>query len=172
MTTQKQLQANRANAEKSTGPTSFEGRARSALNAVTHGLTARVVPTIPGEDPLLYHKLHHELMVEYDPQTALQAELVSQLAGILWRIRRVPIFEAAILMSVQAELGRLRWPKPEDEAQGIIQGSLMCGMALIEDAKTSDALGKLTRYERSLVNSLKKTLQMLEDSGCTATPRH
>ena len=48
----------------------------------------------------------------------------------------------------------------------------MCGMALIEDAKTSDALGKLTRYERSLVNSLKKTLQMLEDSGCTATPRH
>jgi hypothetical protein len=32
-------------------------------------------------------------------------------------------------------------------------------LALIEDAKTSDALGKLTRYETSLINSLKKILK-------------
>jgi len=37
------IRANRKNAKKSTGPRSGEGKARSALNALTHGITARVV---------------------------------------------------------------------------------------------------------------------------------
>jgi len=36
-------------------------------------------------------------MEEHDPQSALECELVVRLAGILWRLRRVPFFEAAIL---------------------------------------------------------------------------
>ena len=38
-----------------------------------------------------------DLMDAYDPQSALECELVERLAGILWRLRRVPFFEAAIL---------------------------------------------------------------------------
>ena len=47
--------ANRANAQKSTGPKTAEGKARSRLNAVTHGLCA-VVIEIPGEDRELLEK--------------------------------------------------------------------------------------------------------------------
>ena len=41
MVSQRQLEANRANAKRSTGPKSASGKARSRLNAVTHGLTSR-----------------------------------------------------------------------------------------------------------------------------------
>ena len=47
--------ANRANAQKSTGPKTAEGKARSRLNALTHGLCA-VVIEIPGEDRELLEK--------------------------------------------------------------------------------------------------------------------
>jgi hypothetical protein len=43
MTTFKQIEANRRNARRSTGPTSQEGKLRSRQNAVRHGLTAETV---------------------------------------------------------------------------------------------------------------------------------
>ena len=50
MATDKQLQANRRNAKKSTGPRSPEGKARSRLNSRKHGLTAKML-IIVGERP-------------------------------------------------------------------------------------------------------------------------
>ena len=43
-------------------------------------------------------------MDEYDPQSALVYVLVEQLAGILWCLRRVPLFEAAILEARRGEV--------------------------------------------------------------------
>src|SRR6476661_2979980 len=50
MPTQAQLNANRLNAQKSTGPTSPEGKAASSLNALKSGIDAWS-HIIPGEDP-------------------------------------------------------------------------------------------------------------------------
>ena len=107
MTSDKQLHANRANATKSTGPRSQAGKARSRLNSRKHGLTAKML-IIVGEDADDFDELRAELMDEYDPQSALECELVERLAGILWRLRRVPFFEAAIFDARHGQVSRAR----------------------------------------------------------------
>jgi len=73
---------------------------------------------------------------EHDPQSALEAELAERLAGILWRLRRVPFFEAAILGPRRDEL----------IGNGFGYGP---------------GLEKLARHEATLMNAFTKTLQML-----------
>jgi hypothetical protein len=96
MPSNKQLEANRANAKNSTGPRSRAGKARSRLNSRKHGLTAKTLITV-GECADDFDQLRAELIDEHEPQSSLECELVERLAGILWRLRRVPFFEAAIL---------------------------------------------------------------------------
>jgi hypothetical protein len=50
MSSQQRLEANRANAKRSTGPKIELGKARSKMNAVRHGLSAQAI-VIEGEDP-------------------------------------------------------------------------------------------------------------------------
>lgn len=50
MTSQRKIEANRRNASRSTGPRSAEGKARSRLNAVSHGLSAQLSSVIGAED--------------------------------------------------------------------------------------------------------------------------
>jgi hypothetical protein len=165
MASTKQLEANRANAKKSTGPRSQTGKARSRLNSRKHGLTAKTL-IIVGERSDDFDQLRAELMNEHDPQSALEAELVERLAGILWRLRRVPLFEAAILTACHAEVcDRLtNWEAlrevPEEEVANW-RAAVRLGEALIEDARCHDALGKLARYETTLMNAFTKTLQTL-----------
>ena len=106
MPSNKQLEANRANAKNSTGPRTPGGKARSRLNSRKHGLTAKTL-IIVGENADDFDQLRAELMDDHDPQSALECELVERLAGILWRLRRVPFFEAAIMDARQAT----RWWK-------------------------------------------------------------
>lgn len=68
-----------------------------------HGLTAKMI-VIAGEDANQFEKLRADLIDEHDRQSALECELVERLAGILWRLRRVPFFEAAIIDARQAQV--------------------------------------------------------------------
>ena len=86
------------------GPRSQEGKAQSRLNSRKHGLTATMLVT-GYEDARQFEELRDELIAEHDPQSALECELVERLAGIIWRQRRAPVFEAAILDACQAEAG-------------------------------------------------------------------
>jgi hypothetical protein len=158
MSTLNQFSANRANARKSTGPKTLSGKVRSSMNACKHGLTARTV-VIGKEDPVEFDALRQALEEEFEPRSMMERELVERLAGIVWRLRRMPQFEAAL---IEARCDQARCGAFSSDMQKRLHGAGgATGVALIEDSKHQDALGKLSRHEAALMNAFTKTLQML-----------
>jgi hypothetical protein len=101
MTSFRQIEANRRNARKSTGPTTEEGKQRSRCNAVRHGLTAEtVIGTL--EDAEDYKAFEAAIIADYDAQSAVERELVLRLASLLWRLRRATTMETG-LFEIQAD---------------------------------------------------------------------
>ena len=88
MISQKKLEANRRNAQKSTGPKTAEGKAISSQNGLTHGLTSRKCPILPGENEEEYRELQDALTRDLKPRGAMQRELVEDLVQTRWKIRR------------------------------------------------------------------------------------
>ena len=101
MTSYRQIEANRRNALKSTGPKTEAGKQASRCNAVRHGLTAE---TVIGalEDAEDYKAFEAAITADYDAQSAVERELVLRLASLLWRLRRATTIETG-LFEIQAE---------------------------------------------------------------------
>jgi len=101
MTTYRQIEANRRNAQRSTGPRTEAGKHSSRCNAVRHGLTAG---TVIGalEDAEDYKAFEAAIIADYDAQSAVERELVLWLASILWRLRRATTMETG-LFEIQAQ---------------------------------------------------------------------
>ena len=89
ISTYKQRAANRANAQKSTGPKSKSGKSVSRANAYQHGLTAKQI-VVPGETPEQFEKLREGLVADFAPGTTIEFELIDHLAALLLRRRRPP----------------------------------------------------------------------------------
>jgi hypothetical protein len=98
----KQIEANRANARRSTGPRSEDGKSRSSKNALQHGLKSREI-VIWGENPDQFEVLRAGLEADFRPTSIIECELIDRLAGLLWRLRRIPALEAALIDPVQKE---------------------------------------------------------------------
>jgi hypothetical protein len=101
MTSYRQINANRRNAFKSTGPKTEAGKQVSRCNAVRHGLTAE---TVIGalEDAEDYKGFEAAITADYDAQSAVERELVLRLASLLWRLRRATTIETG-LFEIQAD---------------------------------------------------------------------
>jgi hypothetical protein len=109
MSSLKQIEANRRNALKSTGPRTESGKQQSRRNAVRHGLTAQTVIT-ELEDAADYQQFELSIVADYPPHSATQHELVVRLASVLWRLRRSTLIETG-LFEMQGELYRNRAPR-------------------------------------------------------------
>jgi hypothetical protein len=79
MVSQARIDANRRNAQKSTGPRSAEGKERVRFNALKHGVTAQT-PVLPGEDPAQFHELVDAFTASLQPQNPLEYILVDRMA--------------------------------------------------------------------------------------------
>ena len=104
MSSLKQIEANRRNALKSTGPTTPEGKRHSRCNAVRHGLTAETVIAAL-EDSEDYEAFEAAVISDYDAESAVERELVLRLASVLWRLRRATGIETALFESVSDQNG-------------------------------------------------------------------
>lgn len=98
MTSNLQIEANRRNAALSTGPATAAGKAASARNALTHGLTTQS-PILPGEseEEFLAHRDFYRGAYASPLASLDTLAKVDELAAIQCRLRRVPGYEAALL---------------------------------------------------------------------------
>ncbi|MFN7995070.1 MAG: hypothetical protein U0Q18_15795 [Bryobacteraceae bacterium] len=96
MATQKQIEANRRNAQKSTGPRTPEGKAISSLNAITHGFSARTI-VLPHEDAGDFRALCDELEAEWRPEGPTEKFCVTLLANAQWKLARAEYLESRVL---------------------------------------------------------------------------
>ena len=85
--------ANRANAQKSTGPRTPEGKARSSRNGTTHGIFCRDL-VLPGEDLRLFRIIREGFIDRIRPQDFLELALVDRIAQAQWRLNRCQAAES------------------------------------------------------------------------------
>ena len=95
MASDKQIKANKRNAQKSTGPRTQGGKATSRLNSLKHGLLSREV-LLPGEDASALEELREHLRAELQPVGELEGLLVERITASFWRLRRLGRVEAGI----------------------------------------------------------------------------
>jgi hypothetical protein len=96
---EKQHQANRENAQHSTGPTSQEGRDAIRYNAITFGLRTRAT-VLQTENVADYYRLFNELAAEWKPQTRTEWCHVETMVTSLWLLARVARSEQRIYTEV------------------------------------------------------------------------
>jgi len=95
MATEKQIEANRLNAQKSTGPSSVEGKAASRLNALKTGIDAEMI-NISREHPDDLGALAQRFHDQYQPITPTECSLVDSLSMAEWMLRRFRKLEAQL----------------------------------------------------------------------------
>ena len=91
MATEAQIKANQENAKKSTGPLTDEGKQRSSMNAMTHGIFS-TIPLLPGENLEQFKLLEEEIIKAYQPTDAMECLLVQRV--YLTCMRQIRLREA------------------------------------------------------------------------------
>jgi hypothetical protein len=161
MTSEKQLQANRRNAQKSTGPNTSEGKAAVRHNALKHGLLAEDV-LLPREDRDELRELGERLVAELQPEGELEELLVEQIVAARWRLRRIRRVEAGVfdyeLTSYESDSAASSPYAPQQH----YSETTKLGLSFIRDANGANALSKLSRYEIPLERSLYRALHELQ----------
>ena len=95
---QAKLDANRANAQHSTGPRTDEGKARSSQNRLTHGFASAHL-IVSDDERELFDALHEGLRTELRPTGCLEQTLFAQLLHAAWNLHRIKKMEADLFAS-------------------------------------------------------------------------
>jgi hypothetical protein len=200
VSTPQQNEANRRNSQRSTGPKTPEGKARAAKNALTHGLLSRGV-LLPDEDPEAFAELGKCLREDLNPVGELERFLVHRITGFVWRLLRLENIEAGIFAWNRADLimkrvdqkvyqdqrALLKDPGETPQLKAMFESArsvhdfhegaketdlATIGEVFIQDARKTNALAKLSRYETSIERSLYKTYHELERHQASRRREH
>jgi len=155
MATAAQVEANRSNAQKSTGPRTPEGKETAAQNALKHGLFARE-GVIRGEDEEEFEEHRERLLGQLNPVGPLEEILAARIVDLAWRLQRA--------VQDQSEAFAALYDRQTAEAEGPQEPAERAGMIgrmILEDFSRSAVLERLLRYERRIESSLYRTLNQL-----------
>jgi hypothetical protein len=153
MISDKQLQANRNNAQKSTGPRTKEGRNRSRLNALRHGLTGQVT-TMTDEDRAAHDQFCQALIHSLAPEGAMETQLAQSIATVSWRLNRASAMEDNLFaLDLHESSGELF---PDDHQ---VDAALATARVLIQRPQE---LHLLALYHQRLNRVIQQNLAMLQ----------
>jgi hypothetical protein len=169
MSSQLQIDANRRNAQLSTGPRSPEGKAKVAHNGRPHGLSSRN-PVLPIENPAEFQALLDRLRATYQPANEAQEFSLREMAWADWRLRRVVRIESG-MYAYRLEKIRLGEHCPDTapqpartiRQQRYDQETRLLGIAFFRDCE-DNAFVKLSRYENALRRAYYKARNELQSS--------
>jgi len=156
MPTQKQIAANRRNAQKSTGPRTDHGKSISRLNARRDGFTGQII-ILDAEDRPHFEKFQSSLIADLQPKTTLELSLAHAIAWDTWRLNHLRAVETnlyALGAENPAPTGRYQTDDPRLDPA-------------VSDAATflhqSAHFDRLSLYEQRLTRNLHKNLATLRD---------
>jgi hypothetical protein len=146
--------AESTNESKSTGPRTPEGKAISAMNAMRHGLTGRVV-VLPSEDMNVYRSFCKELIEELAPETPMERQYAQTFCDTQWRLNRARSYEDSMLA-----LGHFEHADSLGEQDPQTLAALTAGKVFRDNSK---AFVNLSLYEQRLARQQKEALRQLEE---------
>jgi hypothetical protein len=144
MSTQAQINANRQNAKKSTGPKTPEGRASSAANSTRHGLTANPT-TIFENNPherSQYDALKAKLLKQCLPEGELELQTFERYTFALFQVDR------ARQMEIDAQD---RWSNEPNNEILFTQMERILKLCAAQERRADRALKELTKLQRDRV---------------------
>jgi hypothetical protein len=150
MSTQKQIDANRRNAQKSTGPKTAQGKSVSRLNARRDGFTGQIL-ILDAEDRPHFEKFQTSLLADLYPETALERSLAHAIAWDTWRLNH--------LRAVECNIYALAAENPGVTATDSRIQSAVSDALTFE--RESDRFLRLSLYEQRLNRSLHRNLAAL-----------
>ena len=136
-------EASRRNGAKSRGPNTTAGKARSAQNALKHGLRALKYVVLPEEDGAEFAALEAAMIDELAPVGALQTALAHRVAVATWRLARADRLEVELF----AERS---------------YSNASSGLALIRDGNGTRSFDTLLRYRSAAMAELWRALRTLK----------
>ena len=139
---------------KSTGNRTPEGKERSSLNALRHGLTGRIV-VLPSEDMNVYHAFCKELMADLAPETPVERQYAQTFCDTQWRLNRARSIEDSMLA-----LGHFEGATVPGIDHPQIQAALTAAKVFREDSKS---FVNLSLYEQRLQRTQKESLRQLQE---------
>jgi hypothetical protein len=156
---ERKIEANRRNAQKSTGPKTVEGKARASRNALKHGLCAESpqVAVVLEEDPAAYEAFAREMLEDLRPVGAVQRALADRIVFVAWKLQRIPQVEARFFVSTE---GTVQHPRRDE--RGMRTPATVA--ETIAEHGCQAYFGRLQMYEMRLERSFHAGLRQLERS--------
>ncbi len=153
MISEKQLEANRRNAQRSTGPRTEEGKKASALNAHRHNLTGQVT-AMTDADRIMHDAFSASLVESLAPEGAMEIQLAQRIATDSWRLNRLSAIEDNLYaLGHSAHSDDIETEHPE------IHAALTAAKVFQEESKQ---LQLLTLYEQRINRNIQKNMAMLQ----------
>jgi len=152
--TEEKLNANRENAQHSTGPRTDEGKSRPKLNGLRHGLSGQTV-VLPTEDMSVYLAFVEKQFIALEPDSDIERQLAQRYANEQWRLNRCTTAANSYIA-----LGHAGSTSDSDVDHPELHAAFTEARQIMENVKTFELF---SRYEGRIARMAQATLKQLRD---------